>query len=202
MNRKIGMTASLVNAIAVAGFAVCMLVGTNFGSYLSSTFIAFSFVPMISAYAYFSNKRARLAGITAVGFAVMYAVIICLVYFAQMTTVQSGGLTEQAAGILDFQKFGLFFNYDMLGYALMALSTFFAAITIEVKSKSDKCLKYLLSIHGIFFISSFVLPMMGLFTTATEGADMAGTGILIFWCIYFVPVGVLSAFHFSKYSSL
>lgn len=198
MNRKIGMYASLVNVIAVIGFALSMLLGTNFGSYFCSSFIAFSFVPMISAFCIWAKAEAKLSGYTAIGFAIMYATIILLVYFAQMTTVQTGGLSEQATNILDFQRFGLFFSYDMLGYALMALSTFFAGLTVNAKSKADKWLKALLLIHGIFFISCFMMPMLGLFTPNMEGSAWIGTAILMFWCIYFVPVGILSCLHFSK----
>lgn len=120
------------------------------------------------------------------------------VYFAQMTTVRTGGLTSQAVSLLDFQQFGLFFNYDLLGYALMALSTFFAGLTICVKSKADKWLKALLLIHGVFFLTCFILPMLGLFTTDMAGAEWIGTAVLEFWCVYFIPISVLSFFHFSK----
>ena len=198
MNRKISMIAPLVNAIAVTGFALSMLIGSNFGSYLSSIFIAFSFVPMICSYAFYSKKETKLAGIVAIGFAVVYATLISLVYFAQMTTVRTGGLTSQAVSLLDFQQFGLFFNYDLLGYALMALSSFFAGLTICVKSKADKWLKALLLIHGVFFITCFIFPMLGLFTTDMAGAEWISTAVLEFWCVYFIPISVLSFLHFSK----
>lgn len=195
MNKKIGMIASFVNAIAVASFALSMLFGTDFVNYLSSTFIALSFVPMICSYAFYAKQETKLAGIVAVGFAAIYATLICLVYFAQMTTVRAGGLTTQTSTLLDFQQFGLFFNYDMLGYALMALSTFFAGLTVCVKSKTDKWLKGLLLVHGVFFITCFIVPMLGLFTPDMAGG---GTAILVFWCVYFVPIGILSFLHFSN----
>ena len=200
MNNRIGMFSSIVNLVAVAGFALSMLAGSNFCSYLFSMFIAFSFVPMIFAYAYFSREKTKLAGYTAAGFAIMYAVIASLVYFAQLTTVGTHGLTPQAIMLLDFQQFGLFFNYDMLGYAFMALGTFFAGLTIEATSKSDRWLKWLLLIHGIFFIICFIMPMLGLFSADMEGAGWVGVALLEFWCAYFIPVGILSFFHFSKES--
>lgn len=198
MNKKISMIASLVNVIAIISFALSMLLGINFGSYLSSIFIAFSFLPMICAYAFYSDKEKRLAGIIAVGFAAIYATFISLVYFAQMTTVRTGGLTTQANSLLDFQQFGLFFNYDIFGYSLMALSTFFAGLAVSVKSKADKWLKALLLIHGVFFITCFILPMLGLFTTDMVGAEWIGTAVLEFWCAYFTPISLLSFWHFSK----
>lgn len=43
MNIKIGAVSSIVNLLAVLGFATSMLLHFNFGSYLCSMFIAFSF---------------------------------------------------------------------------------------------------------------------------------------------------------------
>ena len=199
MNKKIGMFSSATNLIAVIGFALSMLIGSNFGSYFSSMFIAFSFMPMMCAYAYFSKEKTKLAGITAAGFAVMYAICNSFVSFTQITTVRMETLTEQAAKLLDFQNFGLFFNYDMLGYCLMAISTFFAGLTIEPKTKGDRWLKWLLLIHGVFAISCFILPLLGLFSADMNGGEWIGTAILVFWCAYFIPVGILSFLHFSKY---
>lgn len=54
----------------------------------------------------------------------IYAVMILLVYFAQTTAVRLGLLDEQAMKILDYSRGGLFFSYDLLGYGMMALSTF------------------------------------------------------------------------------
>lgn len=198
MNKKIGMYSSLINVCAVIGFALCMLLGTNFGSYLVCMFIAFSFVPMMSAFCVYSKPERKVAGNTAMIFAGMYAVFILLVYYSQVTTVQIDTLTEQAAALLDFQNFGLMFSYDMLGYCLMAVSTFFAGLTIEVKTTSDKWLKWLLLVHGVFAISCFILPMAGLFTPNMEGAEWIGTAVLTFWCIYFIPVGILSFLHFKN----
>ena len=42
MNKKIGTVAAKVNIIAVAGFALSMLLGSNFLSYITSIFIALS----------------------------------------------------------------------------------------------------------------------------------------------------------------
>ena len=114
-------------------------------------------------------KEIKLSEYIAVGFATMYVTIISLVYYAQLTSVQTGNLSEQATNIFDFQRFGLFFNYDMLGYALMSLATFFAGFTIDGKLKTDKWLKALLLIHGMFFITCIIAPMIGLFTPDTEG---------------------------------
>ncbi len=119
MNKKIGLYASAVNLVAVICFALCMLFGFDYGSYFSSMFIAFGFVPMMCSYAYFAEKEVKLAGYVSTAFSAIYTAIILSVYFAQLTTVRQNDLTPQAAILLDFQQYGLLFNYDLLGYAVM-----------------------------------------------------------------------------------
>lgn len=198
MNKKISMIAAIINAISVLGFAVSMIAKFNFGSYLFSSFVAISFVVMMSAMAYYADKKFKICGICAVAFAIIYATIILLVYFAQMTSVRLDALSEQARAILDYQYFGLFFNYDLLGYAFMALSTFFAGLTVISDFKSDKALKILLLIHGIFFIFCFIIPMIGMFSSASGGLNNIGTIILFVWCAYFLPIDILSFLFFQK----
>lgn len=196
MNQKIGMYSSIVNFIAVICFALSMLFGFDYGSYLSSMFIAYSFVPMMCGYAYFSEKGAKLAGYISVSFSVIYTAIILLVYFAQLTTVRQNELTQQAAILLDFQQCGLLFNYDLLGYGIMSLATFFAGLTIKPQTKTDCWLKYLLMVHGVFFISCLIAPMLGVFKA--DSPTWIGVVVLEFWCLYFVPISILSFLHFSN----
>lgn len=87
-------------------------------------FIAFSFVVMTCCYAYVAVQKYKLADYISVAFASIYATIILLVYFTQLTTVWLNELSNQAIILLDFQQCSLMFNYDLLGYALMTLSTF------------------------------------------------------------------------------
>jgi hypothetical protein len=198
MNRKTGMIASLVTLTAVVAFAVGMVVGSLFTDFLSCLFIAWGFVPMICTFAAVGRKETTALGKTAVAFSVVYAVLIMLVYFAQLTTVRMEVLNTQAAQLLDYGKFGLFFNYDLLGYAFMALATFCIAFAVDTKTKADRWLKGLLFVHGIFAVSCTVFPILGLFSGAPSGSAATGTFILEFWCAYFVPVCVLSFLHFKR----
>ena len=198
MNKKIGTYASVVNLLAVIGFAISMLIGSNFGSYLSSLFIAFSFVIMICTFAYFSTESSRVAALCAMAFGVMYALCNSIVYFIQLSTVRNTVLTDQATSLLDFQQFGMIFNLDMLGYGLMSISTFFIGFTLVVKTRADRWLKWLLIVHGVFAVSCFIIPILGLFTTASQGSDIIGVLILEFWCLYFAPIGILSVLHFAR----
>ena len=198
MNRKIGMISALINCISVGAFALSMLLGADFIGYLACMFIAFSFLPMISVFSQECEQSKQAAGYSAMIFAGVYAVIILLVYFAQTTMVRLGGLNEQALQIMDYKRFGLYFNYDLLGYGLMALSTFFIGLTIQVETKVDKWLKWLLLIHGIFFIACFIIPMLGVFSNSMEGINWIGVMVLEVWCLYFIPIGVLSFLHFKN----
>ena len=196
MNRKIGAVSSAINLFAVLGFAATMLFRCNFGSYLCSMFIALGFVPMMCCSLHFAPPERKAAGYAAVAFSGVYAAIILLVYFTQLTTVRFGGLTEQARELLDFQRMNLFFSLDLLGYALMALATFFAGLTVCPERKTDKWLRALLLIHGVFFVSCLVAPMLGIFHA--DGPAWVGVALLEFWCAYFCPVAVLSFLHFQK----
>ena len=196
MNRKIGMASSLVTLLAVAAFAACMLLNSQMGSYLSSMFIAWGYLPMACALAARAKDEARAAALTGMAFASIYGVLIAVVYFAQLTAVRLSPLSEEALSILDYTRFGLFFSLDLLGYGFMALSTFFLGLTVSPEGRADKWLKGLLMIHGVFAVSCVVLPLLGLFKPGMAGGDLIGVLVLEFWCAYFLPVCALAYMHF------
>lgn len=199
LNKKTGVISSTVNVISVVGFAVSMLVCIDFCQYLFSIFIAFSFVTMMCCYGFYSDNSRKIPGICAAVFSAIYAAIILLVYFSQLTTVRYSELSGEAAMLLDFKRLGLMFNYDLLGYANMGLSTFFAGLTVIPNGKADKWTKYLLMIHGVFFLSCLIVPMLGVFKPKADSSDnVTGVILLTFWCIYFIPIGILSALYFSR----
>ncbi len=198
MNQKIGVGASAVNLMAVIGFALAMLISSNFISYLSSVFIAFGYVGMICSFVYFSGEETKVAGYCAMTFGVMYALCNSIVYFVQLSTVRNSFLTDQAVALLDYSRFGMMFHVDMLGYCFMSISTIFIGFTIKVKSRADRWLKWLLIVHGVFAIGCFIIPILGLFGSATQGSDLIGVLILEFWCLYFTPIGILSMLHFAR----
>ena len=197
MNKKIARAGSLIVSITVAVFAVCMLIDFNFGGYFICMILPIGFIMMTTGLYNESESSKKVAAMNGVIFAAVYAVLIVIVYFAQITTVRLESLTEQAAQILDYRKGGLIFNYDLLGYGFMALSTFFTGLTIEAKSKADKVLKWLMLIHGIFFLICLIMPITGILRqTADADAGKGGVIALECWCAYFIPVGVLSYIHF------
>jgi ABC-type Co2+ transport system permease subunit len=199
MNKRIGMYSSIVTLIGVVGFALSMFIGSDDGSYLLSLFISWGFVPMICSFSSIACKEKNSAGYAAIAFSSMYAVVVGLVYFAQLTTIRLTELNEQVLAILDYKSLGsLFFNYDLLGYAFMAIATFFIAFTIEVNNKKDKWLKLLLLLHGVFAVSCIAMPIIGVFSSGMKNGNIIGVLVLELWCIYFTPICILSYQYFKK----
>ena len=197
MNRTIPQIGAAVVTIAVFLFAVCMIVDFPFGSYFVCMFLPLGYIMMAVGFQHESCDDRRVPANIGVAVAGIYAVLILLVYFAQTTSVRLDDLNEQAIRILDFQRGGLLFNYDLLGYGMMALSTFFIGLSINPNSRADKWLKYLMMVHGVFFVGCFFMPMTGIFTNMASGeTGNEGTIALLGWCVYFLPIGVLAYRHF------
>ena len=198
MDRKLGKIGACVVLLGVVAFAAFMLTGPTAMCFVASIAIAFGLVMMNSAFYRFSRPDAKVAGMSAVAFGAMYALCNTIVYYIQITTLKNGALTGVAAQLLDYSKFSLMFDLDLLGYCLMAISTFFAGLTIRVRDRGDRALKVLLLIHGVFAITCFILPILGLFSTDLAGANWIGTAIMEFWCAFFLPIGILSYRYFLR----
>ena len=196
MNRKIGMIGSLVNALTVLGFAVFLLMGFKFGYFCICIFLSLSFICMIAAFDAECTEENKVSGKVAVILAAIYATYIMLVYFTQCTTVQNETLSGYVLKVLDYSYLSLMFNIDLLGYGIMALSTFFIGLTLNVKNKKDKALKILLLVHGVFFLSCLIMPMTGMFVGGGGSSSNGGVLALEVWCINFLPISILSWMHF------
>lgn len=199
MNKAIAKIVSLAVIITVALFSV-FLPTSKYGSYFVCIFLALGYLLMIAGFHSESREDTRVAANVGLIFGCIYAVLILLVYFAQMTAVRNDSLSEQAAMLIDFSKGGLFFSYDLLGYGMMALSTFFISLTIRPKNKKDRWLKRLMMIHGLFFFGCLIMPMTGVFreSMSNGGDSIGGIIALEFWYGYFLPIGILSALHFKN----
>ena len=198
LNRMIPKIGAAVVSVSVFLFAVFLITDFTFGSYVVCMFLPIGYIMMAAGFHHESEDDRKTAAAVGMVFSALYTVLIFLVYFAQTTSVRLVGLSEGALGILDFRRGGLIFNYDLLGYGMMALSTFFIGLSCKPVSKEDKWLKYLMMIHGIFFIGCFVMPMTGIIGGMANGETSHGGVIaLVCWCAYFLPVGILAYRHFS-----
>lgn len=197
MNRSIAKAGALIVVFSVFMFAVCMLIPFDFGSYFVCMLLAIGYVMMAAGFSSESDAEHQAAATAGMAFAVIYAALVLLVYFAQTTTVRLDTMTDQAARLLDYSRGGLMFSYDLLGYGMMALSTFFLGLTIRGHDPVDQWLKRLMIIHGIFFFGCFIMPMTGAFSSMADGeASVGGVIALECWCAYFLPVGILTFVHF------
>ena len=197
MNRTVSMIGAALVIVTVFLFAVFILLGFSFGFYLVCMFLPVGYIMMAAGLHHESGSDRKVAANTGLVLAGVYAVLVLLVYFAQTTTVRTEVLNDQASRILNFQRGGLIFNYDLLGYGMMALSTFFTGLSMKAETKADRWLRRLLIIHGAFFPGCFLMPMTGMFASMTDGKGGNGGYIaLLLWCLFFLPVGVLAYRHF------
>ena len=179
LNKTVPRIGAAVVSVAVFLFAVCLIINFTFGSYIVCMFLPIGYIMMSAGFHHESPDDRKAVSMIGMVFSAVYAMLIFLVYFAQTTSVQLGGLSEDALRILDFRRGGLIFNYDLLGYGMMALSTFFIGLSFKADSKEEKWLKYLMMIHGIFFISCFIMPMTGVFSGMASGETSNGGVIFI-----------------------
>jgi len=197
MNRQIPRIGAAIVSVTVFLFAVFLIVDFSFGSYFVCMLLPLGYIMMAAGLQREADDDRKVAANVGLVFSAVYATLILLVYFAQITSVRLDGLGDDALRVLDFRRCGLLFNYDLLGYGMMALSTFFLGLSIRAKNRGDLWLKRLLTLHGLFFISCFLLPITGMFAgMAGGGAGRGGAIALVIWCAYFLPVGLLAWRHF------
>lgn len=199
MNRTIAKVGAALVTATVFLFAVFLIVDFSFGYFFVCMLLPIGYIMMAAGLCCESDDARRVAANVGMALAAVYAVLILLVYFAQITSVRLDDLDESVLRVLDFGRGGLIFNYDLLGYGMMALSTFFVGLTIAPRDKGDVWLKRLMLIHGAFFFGCFLMPMTGVFAGMSGGGTSRGGVIaLVAWCAYFLPIGVLAYRHFAR----
>ena len=199
LNKMISKVGSSIVTVTVFLFALFLIINFPMGYFFVCLILPIGFIMMTAGLQNECEGDGKVAGNIGLILAAVYATFIMLVYFAQLTTVKNELLNEQAANLLVFGKFGLIFNYDLLGYGVMALSTFFTGLSMKPKNKTDKWLRALMLIHGVFYFSCTFMPMTGMFAKMSSGGDgIGGRLALVVWCVYFLPVGILSFIHFTK----
>ena len=199
LNKMISKAGSAIVTVTVFLFAIFQIINFSLGSFFVCLILPIGFIMMTAGIQNECEGDRKVAANIGLILAAVYATFIMLVYFAQLTTVKNEQLNEQAASLLVFGKFGLIFNYDLLGYGVMALSTFFTGLSMKPKNKTDKWLRALMLIHGVFYFSCTFMPMTGMFAKMSSGGDGVGGRLaLVVWCVYFLPIGILSFIHFKK----
>ena len=196
MIRKAG--SAIVTVTVFFLFALFLIINYSMGSFFVCIILPLGFIMMTTGIHNECENNRKVATNIGMVLAAVYCVLIMVVYFTQLTTVKNEDLTEQAVNLLSMGKLGLIFNFDLLGYGIMALSTFFTGLSMKVKNKADKWLKALMMIHGVFYFSCTFMPMTGIFSKMSSGGDgLGGRLALVAWCVYFLPIGVLAYRHFN-----
>ncbi len=98
-----------------------------------SLLLGFTFVTMMAALHQTSPSSRKAVSQAALAFATMYATLVTLVYFVQLTLVgprmSAGDMAE-----IEFLRFvpyrSFLFAVDLLGYSLMSLATLFGALAL------------------------------------------------------------------------
>ena len=197
LNKMIPKAGSAIVTVTVFLFALFLIINYSMGSYFVCLILPLGFIMMTAGLQNECENERNVAANIGMVLAAVYCVLIMVVYFTQLTTVNNEQLTEQAANLLSMGKRGLIFNYDLLGYSIIALSTFFTGLSMKAKNKADKWLKALMMIHGVFYFSCTFMPMTGMFSKMSSGGDgLGGRLALVAWCVYFLPIGVLAYRHF------
>ena len=199
LNKTIAKVGSGIVTVTVFLFALFLIINYSMGSFFVCLILPLGFIMMTAGIHNECENDRKVAANIGLTLAAVYCTFIMLVYFTQLTTVNNEQLTEQAANLLEMGKCGLIFNYDLLGYGIMALSTFFTGLSMKAKNKTDKWLKALMMIHGVFYFSCTFMPMTGMFSKmSSDGDGLGGRLALVAWCVYFLPIGILSFIHFRK----
>lgn len=207
MNRLVSRIGAIIVTVTVFLFMIFLIIGFTYGSYLVCLFLPIGYIMTAAGLCHECSEDRRVAANIGLITAAVYAVLIMLVYYSQLTTVHLEKLDGAAKNLLDYRRGSLMFNYDLLGYGMMALSTFFIGLSMKPETKADKWLRVLMMVHGIFFISCVFMPMTGMFAHMGDGdhynaAPIGGGALaLIIWCIYFLPIGILAFVHFGKDST-
>ena len=199
LNKLLSKVGSAIVTVTVFLFALFLIIDFSMGSFFVCLILPVGFIMMTAGLHNECEDDRKVAANIGLILAAVYSTFIMFVYFTQLTTVKNEQVSEQAAKLLDMGKVGLIFNFDLLGYGLMALSTFFTGLSMKPKNKTDKWLKALLMIHGVFYFSCTFMPITGMFARmSSDGDGIGGRLALVVWCLYFLPIGILSILHFRE----
>lgn len=200
MNKKLGIFSAVLVTISTILFAIGIITQYSSMSYFVCLFLSWGYILLTCSFLADTpdNKKAIIYG--SVAFACLYGVLVNVVYFTQLSTVAYLDMSSELKSLLSYETIGGFmFNIDLLGYGMMSVSIFLLGLTLTADNKVDKWLKILSLIHGVFVISCIFAPMANIFNSNMGDSGSAiGPYILLFWCGYFTPIGILSAMHFIR----
>ena len=185
MNRQIPRIGAAIVCVTVFLFAVCLIVDFSFGSYLVCMLLPLGYIMTAAGFQHEADDDRKVAANVGLVLSAVYATLILLVYFAQNTSVRLDGLGDAALRVLDFKRGGLIFNYDLLGYGMMALSTFFIGLSVRVEAlynQNGQMGVWVYDVPGGTFVPVEVLSTDGsiaMIQPLVDGALQLGQTVLI-----------------------
>lgn len=194
MNNKFGLAASVSALICTLLFLAGLITWNEELNYWSCLVLSWAYIGSACALAQEAPGDRRGIASAGIAVAVLYSLLTNLVYYTQLTTVSQGAADPAILRILSYGQGSWMFGLDLLGYGLMALSTFLIGLSLSPVSKTGKAMKLLLMLHGLFFPACVVMPALGMFPEGSGGDG--GVFALMGWCLYFAPVMLLAALHF------
>lgn len=199
-NSRVGFFSALTAMTSTILFGISLIMNAPNLSFGVCMILSWSYIALTCAFATKAAMDRKALAYTGMALACVYAVFVNLVYFTQLTIVNQKAASDDVLKILIFQPGSLMFAFDILGYGIMALSTFFVGMSIAPARTTDKWLRRLLMIHGIFAPICFVFPTLGIFnnTESIEQTSTSGMIGLVGWCLYFIPIMILSAGHYRE----
>ena len=189
MDKKITLIGLIITLVTTFLFALFLLIDFKMGYFFVCIILAIGYIMMTAGLTSNVEKDKSLKSL-ALGFGAIYAVLIFIVYFTQVTVVNKGNAEAEVLEVLDYGNMNLMFYLDILGYGIMALSTFFLGLTIKTDDKASKVFKILLMVHGLFFLPCLIMPMTPLMDKKEGSSSNGGVIALELWCLYFIVLCV------------
>lgn len=198
--RRLGSWSAFAVLLTVILFGSAVLFGMlGFSgqrwAYLAGLLLAPSFVVMMACIHCQASAEKQIWSLVGLCFAVVYAVLVSLVYYAQLTAVRSAG-----AELLPFvfTPGTVFFALDMLGYGFMCLATWFTAAVFDSDHRLSLWIRRLFVLHGWLVFPTVIVPVLLPGPSAGTGgtAGVFDYVALLGWCAVFVPLSYLVARYF------
>ena len=113
------------------------LFGTFAGACINECAASWGWVATACTYSCYTQKERCAAAKIGVAIGVIYATIINIVYFTQLTTVLHKSADDKILQVFAFTSAGSWlFNLDLLVYRLLSISTFFVGFTLQTEKKN------------------------------------------------------------------
>ena len=150
--------------------------------------LAAIFVVLMGSIHAWAAEPKRVYSRIGLSFAVVYAVIILVDYFVQLTVVLpslQAGETDGLSLFTQYDPHGLFIALESLGYAMLTIALLFAAPAFA-DGRVERAIRWL-------FVSAFMLMVAAFVGLAVVGRDLVAfevTVLLITWAVL-IPSGAL-----------